>query len=226
LGILGRCDQVWASDNTDALDRTRIQDGFSLAYPARTMECWVTDEKNGATSRVSTLDLRFDVAMRGALGVGSPLNQLDDEELGRYKEFITFYKRIRPVVQEGDLYRLDTASRAGLSLWLFVAADRRRAVLSSVVLESPMGRLRGPFVLRGLDSQLTYKVMDRTGVGIGSYSGAQLMALGLPDNHRAEGAGHSVRSRTLFLEATDWPLQMPRAAGGAHQSSAGGAGET
>ena len=201
LGILARCDQAWVSDNTDALDRTRIQDGFSLAYPARTMECWVTDEINGATGRMTSLELRFDVAMRGVLGIGSPIDKLESGELDRYKEFIAFYKRIRPVVQEGDLYRLETAARSGISVWLFVAPDRRSAVFSSVVLETPLVKLRGPFVLRGLDPSLTYRISDRTGRVVGEYPGSQLMTLGLPDNHRAEGVGQSVRSRTLLLEA-------------------------
>ena len=54
-GILGRTDQVWVSDNTDAFDRLAIQEGFSLAYPARTMEAWVTDSPNEITHRRSRL---------------------------------------------------------------------------------------------------------------------------------------------------------------------------
>ncbi|MBI5565501.1 MAG: alpha-galactosidase, partial [Chloroflexi bacterium] len=63
LGILARTDQVWVSDNTDAFDRIRIQEGFSLAYPARCMEAWVTHEHSHITQRVTPLSLRFDVAL-------------------------------------------------------------------------------------------------------------------------------------------------------------------
>ena len=69
--MLARCCQVWTSDNTDALDRIRIQDGYTLHYPTSTMECWVTHTVNHQTHRNLSLDLRFSVAMRGVLGIGS-----------------------------------------------------------------------------------------------------------------------------------------------------------
>ena len=60
LGVLARAtDQVWTSDNTDAHDRTFIQDGFSLVYPPRAMESWVTHATNHQTGRLSSLDLPF-----------------------------------------------------------------------------------------------------------------------------------------------------------------------
>jgi len=199
LGILGRCDQAWASDNTDALTRTRIQDGFSLAYPLRAMECWVTDETNYLTKRTTTLDLRFDVAMRGVLGIGTPLTELDDAELEQYRDSIAFYKKIRPTVQNGDLHRLGLAAENGVSVWLVVAEDRRTAVFSSITLENPVGLMRGPFVLRGLDPAARYQLSDLRGP-VAEYSGAQLMTLGLPDFSRKAGFGAHARSITLSLE--------------------------
>lgn len=106
LGILARTDQAWVSDNTDAHDRAFIQEGFSFAYPACVLESWVTEEKNPQTGRLSSLDLRFDVSMRGALGIGSHLNELSPADLESYRRKIAFYKKIRPIVQGGDLYRL------------------------------------------------------------------------------------------------------------------------
>lgn len=201
LGVLGRCDQAWASDNTDALTRTRIQDGFSLAYPLRAMECWVTDETNYLTKRTTTLDLRFDVAMRGVLGIGTPLTELDAAELDRYRNYITFYKKIRSTVQNGDLYRLERAAESGISVWLVVSTDRRQAVFSSVTVDNPAGRIRGPFVLRGLDPAARYTLTDHHGTETGRYSGAQLLTLGLPDFSRKAGFGAHARSITYFLEA-------------------------
>ena len=199
LGILGRCDQAWASDNTDALTRTRIQDGFSLAYPLRAMECWVTDETNYLTKRTTTLDLRFDVAMRGVLGIGTPLTGLDAAELDRYRAYIAFYKSIRHTVQNGDLYRIETAAETHASVWLVVAPDRKSAVFSSVTTENPVGHVRGPFVLRGLDPAARYRLSDLLGA-VAEFSGAQLMTLGLPDDSRKQGFGAHARSRTLFFE--------------------------
>jgi len=201
LGILGRCDQAWASDNTDALTRTLIQEGFSLAYPLRSMECWVTDETNYLTKRTTTLDLRFDVAMRGVLGIGTPLTALDATELQRYRSYIGFYKKIRPTVQSGDLYRIETTSEQGVSAWLTVSPERREAIFSSITINNPVGCMRGPFVLRGLDATATYRLTNYSGVQMARYSGKQLMTLGLPDFSRTAGFGAHARSITLFLEA-------------------------
>lgn len=200
LGILSRCDQAWTSDNTDAIARTHIQDGFSLAYPPRAMECWVTDETNYLTKRTTTLQLRFDVAMRGVLGIGTPLNELSDAEREDYRKHIAFYKKIRPTVQKGDLYRLETAAETAASVWLTVAADRMAAVFSIIIIDNPIGLWRGPFVLRGLDPAARYQLSDLEGK-VSEYSGAQLMTLGLPDDSRKQGFGAHTRSRTLFLES-------------------------
>jgi alpha-galactosidase len=203
FGILARCDQAWASDNTDAHERARIQDGFSLAYPARAMECWVTHEKNHQTGRITSLNLRFDAAMRGTLGIGASLDQLSEEELADYRRKIGFYKQLRPVVQEGDLYRLAVAARGGVSTWLFVTPDRTRAVYSTIVLEHPLGVYRAPAVLRGLKTGAVYRVSDEQQKEIGRYSGAQLMSLGLPGDTASGGMGCVIRSRTVLLEEID-----------------------
>ena len=68
LAILARTDQVWASDNTDAADRLRIQHGYTQLYPPGTLEAWVTDSPNTVTGRRTPLAFRFHVAMTGVLG--------------------------------------------------------------------------------------------------------------------------------------------------------------
>ncbi len=200
IGILGRTDQVWASDNSDAHDRVIIEDGFSLAYPPRAMECWVTNEENPLTKRIASLDLRFDVAMRGALGIGSALNRLSAEELDAYKRKIAFYKKIRLVVQEGDLYRLSLGLDSGVSIWEVVLPDASRAVYSIAVIDLAQGLFLAPARLRALDASAVYAVIDESGTELGRYSGYQLMTLGLPGDTASGGHGGAIRSRTLLLE--------------------------
>ncbi|MFC5008007.1 alpha-galactosidase [Dactylosporangium cerinum] len=106
LGILARTDQVWPSDNTDAADRLHIQEGFSLAYPARAMTAWVTDAPNFLTGHRLPLRFRFHVAMSGVLGVGGDLNAWTADERAEAAQLIALYKQIRPVVQHGELHRL------------------------------------------------------------------------------------------------------------------------
>ncbi|HQZ21343.1 MAG TPA: alpha-galactosidase [Thermoflexales bacterium] len=180
LGVLQRADQVWTSDNTDALDRIRIQEGFSLAYPARAMECWVTHERNHQTHTIHTLAMRFDVAMRGALGIGSSLNALDEAELAEYASFIAFYKRIRPIVQNGELYRLQRQEEFGASIIQYVLADGSEAVYSVAVSAYLMGQHLPTPPLRGLDAAATYAACNRTGTEVYRASGYELMTLGIP----------------------------------------------
>ena len=106
LGILRRVEQVWTSDNTDAWDRVKIQEGFTQAYPPQAMMAWVTDSPNFLTRRELPLRFRFHVAMAGALGVGGDLLRWTDAELAEAAELIAAYKEIRPVIQRGRLYRL------------------------------------------------------------------------------------------------------------------------
>ncbi len=200
LGILARCDQAWVSDNTDAGDRTVIQDGVSLAYPSRVMECWVTQAKDHLTERILSTDLRFDVAMRGVLGIGIDLNALAESELTIYRRKIAFYKRLRPVVQNGDLYRLESITHGDVSTWLFVAPDRTAAVYSNVILHRRLGISYAASILCGLDPSILYRVVDEHLRELGRYPGWQLMTMGLPDDSGGRGPHGGILSRTLLLE--------------------------
>ena len=196
LGILGRTDQVWPSDNTDALDRLDIQEGFSLAYPARVMETWVTHEQNHQTGRIHELSTRFEVAMRGALGIGASLDALSEAELKECASYIAFYKRIRHVVQGGDLYRLERLEEAGVSTLLYVLPDGREAVYSVVVQSHKPGQSRRTFPLRGLHPSATYVVLDRYENVRLRATGYELMVQGIPgDEHGRSGYG-----RTLHIK--------------------------
>jgi alpha-galactosidase len=106
LGMLRRTDQVWTSDNTDALDRLDIQHGFTQLYPPLVMAAWVTDSPNPYTKRSLPLDFRFHVAMAGAMGIGGTLTEWSAKDLARSAELIADYKRVRPLIQHGRQYRL------------------------------------------------------------------------------------------------------------------------
>lgn len=199
LGILGRTDQVWTSDNTDALDRVHIQEGFSLAYPARVMEAWVTHEKNHQTGRFHELSTRFDVAMRGALGIGASLNGLDEAELKAYASYIAFYKRIRHIVQGGDLYRLERLEEAGVSTILYVLPDGSEAVYSVVVQSHKLGQFRRMVPLRGLIPSATYEVLDRFEKMRLTATGYELMVQGISGDED----GRSGHSRTLHIKRVE-----------------------
>ncbi len=198
-GMLSRCVQVWTSDNTDAMDRVYIQDGFSLFYPPATMESWVTHERNHQTGRMIPLDVRFDVAMRGVLGIGTNLDALPADELEVYRRKIAFYKKIRHIVQGGRLYRLASLPTDSASVWQIVSPDGEESVYSIAVVQALQGHHLPNYRLRNLLPDATYRITNESDDEIGRFSGAQLMTLGMPGDQRHGHFTCSLRSRTVLL---------------------------
>ncbi|MFI6813116.1 alpha-galactosidase [Nonomuraea sp. NPDC050328] len=158
FGMLRRTDVVWTSDNTDALERQRIQQGYSHLYPAGAMSCWVTDSPNPITGRRVPLRYRFHVAMAGALGVGGNLGEWTAGELAEAAAHIAAYKEIRPVVQQGRLYRLGGRPGGERSAVQYVHEDR-----VVVLAYNPFtDRRQAPWRLRlaGLEPEARYRDGD------------------------------------------------------------------
>ncbi|NEY33132.1 alpha-galactosidase [Streptomyces sp. PRKS01-65] len=158
LGVLGRTDQVWTSDNTDPLDRLAIQEGFSQIHPARVMAAWVTDSPNvQLNGRASSLRFRFVSAMAGVLGIGGDLTRWTGPELAEAREWVALYKEIRPLVQRGDLYRL-RAPRGGLSAVQYVLGGD--AVVLAWLQAQHHGEPVPALRLRGLDPEASYECRE------------------------------------------------------------------
>jgi alpha-galactosidase len=198
LGILRFADQVWPSDNTEAADRLHIQYGYTHAYPARTMACWVTDVPNLQSGRESPLEFRFHVAMQGALGIGGDIRHWTDDERRQARALIAEYKRIRPVVQLGRQYWLapPTDDPCGVQ---YVSKDGRQTVALLYQVRGVVGQGRRRFRLCGLDPALRYR---RAADGAES-TGATLMAAGIPADFPPPEPLHTQdrRSRMELWEA-------------------------
>jgi len=156
LGVLKRTDEVWPSDNTDAFDRLRIQEGFSYPYPAQVMMAWVTDVPNA--KRSTPLRYRFLVAMMGSLGIGNNLNKWTDEDFALATRMVAYYKTIRQTVQQGSLYRLFSPREGELTANQYVSEDGKQSVLFAFLRSQQYGRLAPAIRLRGLDEHGVYRV--------------------------------------------------------------------
>ncbi|VVJ25221.1 Alpha-galactosidase (EC [Amycolatopsis camponoti] len=174
LGVLARADQVWTSDNTDALDRLRIQHGYSQLYPAGAMSAWVTDNPNFVTGRSVPLRFRFHVAMAGVLGIGGDIVRWPGDDLALARELVALYKDIRPVVQHGALHRLRPPVDDGVTALQYVHEDR--TVVFAYRQASHFNAPERPLRLEGLDPAHRYVDSD-DGT---THSGAVLLARGLP----------------------------------------------
>jgi alpha-galactosidase len=189
LGILRYTDEVWPSDNTDALDRLTLQDGFSHAYSPGIMMAWVTDVPNGMNGRSVPLKFRFLVAMNGSLGLGVNLNKWTPEEMQLGTRYISYYKRVRRTVQRGALYRLVAPEGSEFSANEYVSTDGQQAVLFAFLHSQRFGTPFPTIFLRGLAEDAVYKVeaIDPGQVReLGSESGAYLMHHGVDLNLRAD----------------------------------------
>lgn len=122
--------EFWGSDNTDAWKRIFINWGYSQLFPAMAVGSHVSQTPNHQTHHDTPLKFRFDVSMAQRLGMELQPQNLSDEELQWAREGVAAYKRLREVIQLGDLYRLispyDEGNRASM---MYVNEERSRAVL-------------------------------------------------------------------------------------------------
>jgi alpha-galactosidase len=195
LGILRRTEEVWPSDNTDALDRLSLQNGFTQAYTPGIMMAWVTDVPSGIDHRVVPLKFRFMVAMSGSLALGGNLNKYSADDLQASTRYVSFYKRIRPTVQRGALYRLIAPQGSEYSATEYVSTDGRQAVLFAYLHSQQFGNFFPPVFLNGLEPDARYKVeaIDPGQVQeAGVLSGAYLMHHGIHLNLHSDYDSTSV----------------------------------
>jgi alpha-galactosidase len=178
LGMLARTDQVWTSDNTDPVDRIAIQAGFGRLYPAAAMAAWATDSPNPMTARETPLRFRFHVAMAGALGIGGHLTEWPPEELAEAARLVAEYKEVRPLVQRGIAYRLQSAD--GVAGVHYAAPDDAEHAVLVWQPTMRFGREPAPMRLLGLREDASYQDL----FGGTAYSGRLLrergLELGLP----------------------------------------------
>ncbi|GFR34861.1 alpha-galactosidase [Thermobrachium celere] len=175
LGSIRYFDQYWTSDNTDAFDRLKIQEAYSLIYPAIAMRSWVTDCPNFLTNRTIPLKFRFHCAMMGTLGIGGDINKWTEEEKNIAKKMIEEYKSIRHIVQFGDLYRLNSIQNDEIHSVQYVLEDE--SVVFTFLPRQNYSKSKFRIKLKGLDSNKKYKVTTEEKVYY--KSGAYLMNYGI-----------------------------------------------
>lgn len=181
-GILQYFPQSWTSDDTDAVERIRIQFGTSLVYPASSMGAHISAVPNHITSRTTPFKFRAHVAMMGgSFGFELDPADLSDEEKKAIPEFIATAERIGPIIIKGDMYRLRLPEHSSFPAAMFVAEDGSRAVLFCFQTK-PNFNAPWPFVkLQGLDPAAKYK-LDGGEIA----SGATLMNMGVQYSYKGE----------------------------------------
>ena len=160
-GALKYFDEVWTSDNTEALSRARIQYGTSLFYPAVVMGSHVSATPNHQTGNITPIKFRFDMACAGRLGMELQPKQMTDAEKEFARRAIASYKEYRDIVMQGDLYRIGTPyDKSGCYGLMYVSKDRKQAVLFTYSLRYQGRSLIPKFRLQGLDPKTGYTIRE------------------------------------------------------------------
>ncbi|MBE6663802.1 MAG: alpha-galactosidase [Ruminococcaceae bacterium] len=161
LGMLYYMPQVWTSDNSDAIDRLKIQYGTSFAYPVRTMGAHVSVCPNHGNARVTPLSTRGNVAYFGTYGLELDITKMTEEEKEEVKRQIVEFKQYYDLIQYGDYYRLlspYTPDESRYCAWEVVKEDKSEALVCTVAYEAKCTVPPETLKVRGLDPDKFYRI--------------------------------------------------------------------
>ncbi|EOU1988149.1 alpha-galactosidase [Clostridium perfringens] len=157
-GMLYYAPQTWTSDNTDAMERIKIQYGSSLVYPLISMGSHVSESPNQQVFRETALETRANVAYFGNLGYELDVNNLSDVEKEEIKKQIQFYKENREVFQFGEFYRIKNPYNNNISAWMVKSNDEKTIILGCYKLLNHANEGKERVKLFGLDKDGDYKL--------------------------------------------------------------------
>ncbi len=178
LGILFYCPQIWTSDNTDPVDRLKIQKGTAFAYPLSTISAHVSDSLFNKLESAPDYNFRFNVALGGVLGYEMNVTRLSAENKEKIKGQISTYEKIHHLILQGDYYRLAGLGKSEYGFTV-VAKDKSEFIL---VYQNLNGVERKKIPLFGLEKKAVYQTSDGK-----VYRGEELEKEGLelPNFHHA-----------------------------------------
>lgn len=155
-GILEHTDRIWTSDTNDALDRLRIQKGFSFFFPPELMGAHVGPFDCHITDRRISMATRAGVAIFGDMGIEANLLEMSEEDKEELKAAVALHKKHRKLILGSDLIRLDlTDYESGFGI---ISPDKREAMFSYTLLEGHPNSSPGRYRFRGLETDDSYEI--------------------------------------------------------------------
>ena len=174
-GMLYYMPQTWTSDNTDAIERLKIQFGTSMVYPNASIGCHVSAVPNHQVDRITPIETRGVVAMSGNFGYELDITKLPESEKEIIKEQVKLYKEIRETIQFGKCYRLSSPFENNDVAWMFISKDCEEVIVSFVrTLAKPNPKFIS-LKLVGLDESSDYEILGENMI----VGGDELMNIGL-----------------------------------------------
>lgn len=178
-GMLYYAPQAWTSDDSDAIERLKIQAGTSYCYPVSAMGAHVSVCPNEQVNRNTPLKTRGDVAFFGDLGYELDLTKLSTDELAQIKDQVKLIKHYRALFQFGRFYRLKSPFDGNITAWLVVSPDQQQAAMGYFKV---LNDVNAPYRLQripGLIADQEYRVHEEAGQDCGTYTGSELANIGL-----------------------------------------------
>lgn len=169
-GMLYYSPQIWCSDDTDAIERLKIQYGTSFCYPISTVGSHVSACPNHQNGRITPLHTRGTVAMAGTFGYELDISKMSDEDKEEVKAQIEDYKKYFDLIQGGDYYRLTKPEEAFMA-WQFISTDMNKCLVNVVMTSAQANAPDCIVKLRGLNPYDDYMEADTGKV----YNGRALM---------------------------------------------------
>ena len=174
-GMLYYTPQIWCSDNTDAINRTRIQYGTSFFYPVAAMGSHVSAVPNHQTGRVTSMHTRGVAAMSGTFGYELNPALLNAKEKAEIRAQLAQYREYQELIREGDYYRLSNPFQDNFAAWMVVSDDRSKALVSVIRLTAEANPPAAYVTLKGMKEDAFYREKTTGKV----YPGAALMEAGI-----------------------------------------------
>lgn len=174
-GMLYYTPQIWCSDNTDAINRTRIQYGTSFFYPVAAMGSHVSAVPNHQTGRVTSMHTRGVAAMSGTFGYELNPALLNAKEKAEIRAQLAQYREYQELICEGDYYRISNPFQDNFAAWMVVSDDRSKALVSVIRLTAEANPPAAYVTLKGMEEDAFYREKTTGKV----YPGAALMEAGI-----------------------------------------------
>lgn len=202
-GLLYYAPQTWTSDDSDAIERLKIQYGTSMLYPISSMGAHVSIIPNHQTNRLTPLETRGNVAFFGSFGYELDLNQLTDKEINVVKSQVSFYKKYRSVLHNGTFYRLlSPFNNDEQTAWMVVSPDKKIAIVAHYKTLNQVNRSYQRLKLKGLNATFEYEIDNSM------YTGCELMNAGLIITDASSGQinEQNKRPETYDFDSRIWVL--------------------
>ncbi|MBQ9963692.1 MAG: alpha-galactosidase [Clostridia bacterium] len=176
FGLLYYMSQIWTSDDSDAIERLKIQYGTSLVYPPSCMTAHVSACPNHQTGRAVPFKTRGDIAQMFSFGYELDVGLLPEAEKQQIREQTASHRTRESLINDGTFYRLRSPFEGNYCAWELVSPDLDRACVM-LAQQTAEPACPGTFLqLRGLDPERRYTVLPLDK----QFAGSTLMNAGLP----------------------------------------------